>query len=300
MLLSFLGLKASGLRRSQAFFIFLGKFFRHSFKNLHRFMIGFVLLVVFVVLLFNRQNAYLQNCQRWLSDLTVTSLYYVQAPFTSIKNYWHTHTSLQHQIQTLTLENQQLRMLQHQALSYQRENEALRKLVNALPAYKQEFITTRVLGMPTDAFSTLAIEVDSGSHLVKNQVVIAAEGVVGRLYQIGTTTARVLLITDSRSKIPARIATTGEHVILSGQNNSDLKVLHTAASATPNTQPKVGDLLVTSGFGGVYPPGLPVARISSVSESPVNGESFTARVLADAHNLDYVSVLKAVIPEEGK
>ncbi len=294
MLLSLLGLKASGLRRSQTFFIYLGKFFRHSFKNLHRFLIAFILLICFFVFLSNRQNPYLQDCRRWLADFTVTSLYYMQAPFAFIKNNWCTHTSLQQQIHDLTLENQQLRLSHHQDLARQRENEHLRKLVNALPSYGQEVLTARVLGMPTDSFSTLAIETKSDIPLMKNQVVIAAEGVIGRLYQIGKTTARVLLITDSRSKTPARIATTGDHVILEGQNSSELKVLHAATrSSTPDHQPKAGDLLVTSGFGGIYPPGLPLARISSINDG-----SFTVHVLVNSHHLEYVSILKTVIPHD--
>lgn len=294
MLLSFLGLKASGLRRSQTFFILLGKFFRHSFKNLHRFLVAFILLIGFFVLLSNRQNPYLQDCQSWLSDLTVTTLYYLQTPFTFIKNHWQTHTNLHQQIHTLTLENQRLQLLRHQTLIYQRENEHLRKLLNASPSFRQEVLTVKVLGMPTDSISTLAVEIKSDIKLMKNQVVIGAEGVIGRIYQVGQTTARVLLITDSRSRIPACISTTGDHVILAGQNSSELKVLHTATSAsTPNHQPKVGDLLVTSGFGGIYPSGLPIARISSINEG-----SFTAQILIDSRYLEYVSILKTVIPQD--
>ncbi len=184
--------------------------------------------------------------------------------------------------------------MEQQAISFQKENVILRKLAKAVDESPLETITVRVLGKPTDHLSsTLVIEKQSSLNLQKNQVVLSAEGVIGRIYKVGLGCAWVLLITDSRSRVPARVASTGEEVILIGENTAELKVLHVAASPFHTyPPPQKGDLLVTSGVGGVYPPGLPIARISSLAEGVLK-----AMVLSKEYS-DYVMVIKSVIATE--
>lgn len=125
-----------------------------------------------------------------------------------------------------------------------------------------------------------------GSALAKNQPVITEEGVVGRVLDRGETVTRVLLITDIKSRIPVMVAGTDSHAILAGTNGELLEVTR----ATQQAPMKVGDFLVTSGCGGVFPAGLPVAEIVSV-----NDNSIYARPLAfpQGHlKASFVQVLK--------
>lgn len=236
----------------------------------------------------------MQLCNHWLGEAAITGMYYIQMPFRALSYYCQTHADLQKQIQTLTIENQRLHQLEHQAISFKKENEILRKLAKVVEESHSETLTVRVLGNPSDHLSsTLVIEKKSTLNLQKNQVVLSAEGVIGRIYKVGLACAWVLLITDSRSRIPARVASTGEEVILIGENTAELKVLHAAAVPLQAYYlPQKGDLLVTSGFGGVYPPGLPIAHISSFNEGVLK-----ATILSKDYG-EYVSVLKNVIPTE--
>ncbi len=296
MFLSLFGLKASGLRRRHVIFILLARFFRRSLKTVYRFLISLLLLVFFLTMIAmsNREDSYLHRWWQHLSDGTVRVVYVLQSPFIFLQQHLKNQVTLIQRVQDLENENRQLRFLYLQMQSYQQENEQLRTLLNILPEDRRGLMNTvRVLGSLSDHYSSsLIVAADPDLNLLKNQVVMTAEGVVGRILSVGLRTARVLLITDSRSRIPARIQSTGEHVILIGDNSPQLKVLHLAQSALDNgCKPHPGDIVVTSGYGGIYPPDLPIARITDK-----DGETFTAEVLFDRHHLDYVMIFKSIFP----
>lgn len=296
MILSFFGLKASGLKRSHIFFILLARFFRRSFKALQRFLISFLLIIFLSVLCLNYRSTHIQDSQRWLSDVTFIGLSSLQAPFTTVYQYFQSHRLLREKIQDLSLENQNLRFLQTRVLSYEQENIQLRKLLNVLPLLDKEFVTVPSLGKQNDNFNcSLVLELNPFLKLRKNQVVLGPEGIIGRISKINFKTAKVLLITDTRSRIPAKIKSTGEQVILMGDEGGlELKVLHRARTISESSSPpKVGDLLLTSGKGGVYPPNFPIARIIHIED-----QSIKAKALADADSCEYVIVLKEVITSD--
>lgn len=296
MLPSFLRIKVSGLQRKNIFFIIIMRLFRRSLKNFHRFLLASVLFVSLIVffLFSNQENSFFQRFHNWISETITIGMVYIQTPFRLLDSYCQTQASLRKQIEILTLENQRLHRLEQQAFSFQTENVILRKLAKAVAESPLEIITARVLGKPTDHLgSSLVIEKQPFINFQKNQVVLSDEGVIGRIYKVGLGCAWVLLITDSRSRIPARIVSTREEVILVGENTLELRVLHTASSTVNMpTSPQKGDLLVTSGVGGIYPPGLPIARICNSTEG-----SLKAVTLAKEYG-DYIMILKNVVPTE--
>jgi rod shape-determining protein MreC len=88
--------------------------------------------------------------------------------------------------------------------------------------------------------------------------VIGAEGLVGRTTDVGAGAARVLLLTDSQSRVPVLVARTGQAALVAG-DGSPLLLL--AERVGPEEPLRRGDRLVTSGEGGVFPPGVPVAVV---------------------------------------
>jgi rod shape-determining protein MreC len=91
----------------------------------------------------------------------------------------------------------------------------------------------------------------------KNQPVIAAEGLIGRVIDVGKHSARVLLITDAASRIPAAVESSREQLILAGDNSERPVMTH----MVHNNLPKPGEVIVTSGKGGIFPPGLEIGRV---------------------------------------
>lgn len=113
----------------------------------------------------------------------------------------------------------------------------------------------------------------------------AADGLIGRVFDTGPTTSRVLLLSDASSVIPLRRASDGLPALATGRGNGevDVRTLNLA-----NNPFKIGDILVTSGTGGVYRPNIPVAIVIRRFE-----DGAIARPLADPAKVDIVTVLPA-------
>ena len=111
---------------------------------------------------------------------------------------------------------------------------------------------------PLSQFITL----NKGSldKIKKQQTVIDSLGIMGQIIQTTPTTSRVLLITDPDHQIPVRIQRTGQRGILNGTGHDNAKLSFIPA----NSEVKVGDIIESSGLGGVFPAGYPVAKITQI------------------------------------
>jgi len=113
--------------------------------------------------------------------------------------------------------------------------------------------------------------------------VIAAEGLAGRVTDVGQAAARVMLLTDSDSRVPVKVLRTGWTGLAVGTGGTLMDFQFDIASGTDKI--RVGDRLVTSGDGGLYPPGLPVGVIIDAESNPPR-----ARPLANPTGLGAVMV----------
>lgn len=86
----------------------------------------------------------------------------------------------------------------------------------------------------------------------------AADGLVGQIVDVGFTASRVLLVSDRANVVPARIMRSGNPVIATGRGDGTLDIRPLEVGRNPF---KRGDIIVTSGTGGLYPPLVPVARV---------------------------------------
>jgi rod shape-determining protein MreC len=149
--------------------------------------------------------------------------------------------------------------------------------------------TTRVSSAPAHAASQTAIIGAGRSQGVRPQMpVIAPDGLAGRVTDVGISAARILLLTDGTSRVPVRVQRTGWTGLAVG-NGSRLLEFQTDMSGIERILP--GDRLVTSGDGGIFPPGIPVAVILDAEASPP-----LARPLANPASLGVVSVEAAWLP----
>jgi rod shape-determining protein MreC len=170
------------------------------------------------------------------------------------------------------------------------ENARLKKLAGLVEATPQRVAVTQVVGSTASSARRLVtLAAGSTSGVRVGQPVRSAEGLIGRVVETGRISARVLLVTDTRSTIPALLVRGGLPVIATGHGDGriDLRVL--AAGAAPFRR---GDLIVTSGTGGVYPPGIPVAVVTEAQR-----ETAVGRPLADPARLDHAVVLSVFEPD---
>ena len=170
------------------------------------------------------------------------------------------------------------------------ENERLRKLLGSPVQADSRKMVAEILAVDSDPFVHQVV-IDRGERngVFHGQPVVNDSGVVGQVVSVSKTTSRVLLISDVSHAIPVRVMRTDMRAIASGTGNLDeLELKNIPRSADL----KAGDLLMTSGLGGRFPMGYPVARITQFSYE--EGKAFAevkARPLAALDRLRYLLLL---------
>lgn len=187
----------------------------------------------------------------------------------------------------LAAENSQLKEWYLRAKSLQAENAELRKLVNLQVDSQTQYVTVQTLFDTSSPFAkSFLVKTTPDLKLQKSAPVVTAEGVVGRVIEVGESTARVLLLTDMNSRIPVMIDSNGDMIqaVVVGQNSNSLKIMHVPYGKNV----KEGAHIMTSGLGGIYPKGLPVGV---VAQSDVTLKNMTATPYAGNGIGTYVKIL---------
>ena len=161
-------------------------------------------------------------------------------------------------------DNQRLLQWQQVAIKLNAENRQLQGLLKVVPDRAVSYVTARVIAHSGGAYvRTVMVNAGGDGGLARGQAAITGDGLVGRLTEVGSRAARVLLITDLNSRIPVKLEGSHTSAVLAGDNSERPRLLYVG---TPETV-KIGDRVVTSGEGGVFPPDLPVGMVSAVGPS---------------------------------
>lgn len=180
-------------------------------------------------------------------------------------------------------ENARLAQWQVVARSLDAENRELRRLLQVPGDPPLGFVTGRVVANSGGSFvHSVLVLAGSGDGAAKGHVAVAAEGLVGRVTEIGERAARVLLLTDMNSNVPVVLERSRERAIAAGDNSGRLRLLFLA----PAAQPQIGDRIVTSGHGGVFPPGIPVGAVVGFRDGVALVQPFV-----EAARLEYVRLV---------
>jgi rod shape-determining protein MreC len=171
------------------------------------------------------------------------------------------------------------------------ENERIRQLVDFAKAQDLPTVGARVIERPTDSRQH-SIIIDSGtsSGISRGDAVIAAGGLVGQVIEVTPWSAQVRLITDSASGVAVLVQRTRANGIVRGTLDGPLAL----EFVDKRLAPVVGDVLLTSGLGGVYPKGIVVGEVTTVATPQTDlfpVISVTSRV--DIARIEEVLVLKS-------
>lgn len=158
----------------------------------------------------------------------------------------------------LARENERLLVWQEAARRLASQNQALQSLLDFKPDPNSQSIATRVIADSGGAF-VRSIVVNAGDRdgVRKGQAAVSGSGLAGRVATAGYRSARILLITDINSRVPILIESSRDRAILSGDNSGMPRLTFLPANASI----KAGDRVVTSGHGGVFPPGLQIGQV---------------------------------------
>lgn len=150
-----------------------------------------------------------------------------------------------------------------EAAAIKQENIRLKKLLKLVEAEKADVVAARLISSSSSSSRRLArLSVGRAQQVVPGMPVRAPEGLIGRVYTSGINTADVLLLTDSENIVPVRRSTDNIAGISAGNDDGTLMIRSLTAGRNPF---RPGDILVTSGTGGLYPPNIPVAVVVKVA-----------------------------------
>ncbi|MEJ0036626.1 MAG: rod shape-determining protein MreC [Gammaproteobacteria bacterium] len=162
------------------------------------------------------------------------------------------------------LRDLELRTMRYEAVS--QENAQLRGLRTALPPVAEKWLVAEIVHVEIDSLRPSRVLINRGTSngVFKGQAVMDDDGILGQTKHVGPWSAEVILITDPAHEIPVQIERTGVRTIALG-NEDSLGLPFLPA----NADIKAGDVLLTSGMGGVFPQGYPVAKVASINREAV-------------------------------
>ena len=181
----------------------------------------------------------------------------------SLTDYGQSRDQLREDNLRLQQENLVLQGKTQQLAALMAEITRYRALLNSAQLVAREVMVAEVISVTSDPTRHLLILDKGADDGVKvGQPLLGAEGLMGQVVEVGTNSARALLISDLTHAVPVQINRNGVRGIAEGTGDlGHLIIRHIAAT----TDIVLGDLLVTSGLGGRFPPGYPVAVVSSIT-----------------------------------
>jgi len=164
------------------------------------------------------------------------------------------------------------------------ENARLRALLDARTTVRDEVRVAEIMAVDANPYEhNLIIDIGSGDGVYDGQAIVDADGVVGQVIETGIMTAEAILISDADHALPVEVNRNGLRTIAVGTGEIDRLDLPFLPN---NADIRAGDLLVTSGLGGAFPAGYPVAVVASVTRIPQ--EPFADVTATPAAALDQV------------
>jgi rod shape-determining protein MreC len=252
-------------------------------------------VLAIVLMALDRRGGWLNHARYYLS----AAAYPLQLAVSSPGQAWHWSQESLTARETLQAQNAELRQRDRdlslkvmRLAALERENADLRGLRAALPPVADHWMAAEVIATdedPTSQRQRLVINRGVHNGVFKGQTVMDSYGVLGQTTRVGPWSSEVMLITDPEHAIPVEIARTGVHTLALGTGDPDSLSLRFLPG---NADIKTGDLLLTSGLGGVFPQGYPVARVAAVRREAVEPlAQFRATPLAQLASLREVMLV---------
>ncbi|SLN57066.1 Cell shape-determining protein MreC [Roseovarius gaetbuli] len=256
---------------------------------LKRLLLGVVLLCLLgLFLVWRIDSPRVERFRAQVVDRVVPSFDWAMAPVTGAVNILRDFQSYQrmyHQNQELRRELQQMKAWKEAALQLEQENARLLDLNNVQLDPRLTFVTGVVMADSGSPFrQSVLINVGARDGIVDGWAAMDGLGLVGRISGVGQNTSRVILLSDTSSRIPVTIQPSGQQALLIGDNSAAPPI----DFIEDPDQVRPGDRILTSGDGGVFPAGL---LIGQLAEDP--GGRMRVRISADYERLEFLRVLRS-------
>lgn len=181
-------------------------------------------------------------------------------------------------------ENERLRAWAATARRLAIENATYRDLLHVRSEPPMRFVTTRVIAEGGGPFvRTVVVDAGTEAGVMAGHIGMTGSGVVGRVLAAGPESARLLLLTDLNSRVPVALEGAQARGVLEGDNSAMPRLSYLAAGIKVHP----GDRVVTSGIGGMFPPGLPVGSVETVTNGVIR-----VRPWVRFDKLDFIKIVE--------
>ncbi len=168
------------------------------------------------------------------------------------------------QLEELREQNQRLRTRVAELEESRLENERLRSLVELSQAQDLESVAARVIGRPSNSWEgVIVIDRGSSDGIAPGMPVIGSGGLLGQTVSVAGNSSRVRLITDQRSGVAAMIQRSRAEGVVRGSIDGNLSFDFVSTETTL----RAGDVVITSGMGGIYPKGIIIGEVTEIRVS---------------------------------
>lgn len=272
----------------------------HSAARHSRTGLSALVLAVLALLLMGADSHFAWT--RYIRGSILTALYPIQrmagAPMyltETLQQEIRKHIQIYQENERLRQQVQRLRLQSQELQALHRENQRLRELLNEAKRLDRQVAAAQVIAESPDPFHhTLTVTRGESHGAFTGQPVINADGIVGQVTATSPLTSQIILITDPNSAVPVLVRDSRVRGILTGTGDRDLLKLRYVPNSS-NVQ--VGDALVTSGMGQVFPKGLKAGRVVEVIREPHSPFlDVTARPAVPVSRLEDVLLLEQEAP----
>ncbi len=269
-------------------------------RMVRRVLVSVLLVFLFAIFLIWRiDNPRAERFRMAVIDRVVPNLEWVLAPVAHVSNMVadaQSYSRIYQQNQELRRELQQMKAWKEAAIQLEQKNAKLLDLNNVKLNPKLTYTTGVVLTDSGSPFRQSAlINIGRRDGVVDGWAAMDGLGLVGRISGVGNNSARVLFLTDSSSRIPVEVTPSGQKAILAG-DNTPLPPLEFVDGVD---QVRAGDRVVTTGDGGVFPPGLLAGTVFLSGDGRLR-----VKLAADYRRLEFLRVIRhlpaAPISEPGR
>ncbi len=255
---------------------------------LRRLLLGVVLIcLVAIFLVWRIDSPRVERLRAQITDSIVPNMDWAMAPVTGTINLlrdFQSYRQLAEQNAELRRELRQMRAWKEAALQLEQENARLLDLNNVQLDPRLTYITGVVLADSGSPYrQSVLLNIGARDGIVDGWAAMDGIGLVGRISGVAQNTARVLLLTDANSRVPAVIQPSGQRAMVAGDNTARPPVdfIENRDGVRP------GDRVVSSGDGGVFPAGLLIGSLEVDT-----GGRLRVRLAADYERLEFLRVLR--------
>lgn len=258
-------------------------------RPIRRILVGIVVLVFFAIFLVWRiDSPRVERLRAQAVDRFVPSFEWVLVPvtrFVTMVEGFRSYAQLYEQNQELRRELQQMKSWKEAALQLEQRNAKLLDLNNVRLDPNLTYVTGLVLTDSGSPFrQSVLLNIGARDGIIDGWAATDGLGLVGRVSGVGANTSRVLLLTDASSRVPVRLQPSGLTAILAGDNTPAPQIEFVDAPELV----RPGDRVVSSGDGGVFPPGLLVGQVALGRDGRLR-----ARLSADYERLEFLRILRS-------